>query len=113
FSGAKLENLLNESAMIAARTKNEEIGNDHIEKAYYKVLVGDEKKDRSSIKDKDREITAYHEAGHAVVERLVATDKRVTKVSRITSTKGSGSRRNNLWERKYNYGCFFGFRKSY
>src|SRR5699024_1150065 len=90
FSGAKLENLLNESAMIAARTKNEEIGNDHIEKAYYKVLVGDEKKDRSSIKDKDREITAYHEAGHALVAKIVAKDNRVTKVSIIPSTKGIG-----------------------
>ncbi len=44
FSGAKLENLLNESAMIAVRLKDKEITNEHINKAYYKVLVGDEKK---------------------------------------------------------------------
>ncbi|NLY45890.1 MAG: AAA family ATPase, partial [Tissierella sp.] len=65
FSGAKLENLLNESAMIAVKDNQEVITNEHINKAYYKVLVGDEKKDRSCLSSKDREITAYHEAGHA------------------------------------------------
>src|SRR5699024_5433322 len=71
LSGAKLENLLNESAMIAVRSKKEEITRGHIDQAYYKILVGDEKKDRSSLKRKDREITAYHEAGHALMAKLV------------------------------------------
>ncbi|NLY46308.1 MAG: cell division protein FtsH, partial [Tissierella sp.] len=66
------------------------ITNEHINKAYYKVLVGDEKKDRSCLSSKDREITAYHEAGHALVAKLVSKENRVTKVSIIPSTKGMG-----------------------
>ncbi|MBU5310532.1 ATP-dependent metallopeptidase FtsH/Yme1/Tma family protein [Tissierella carlieri] len=90
FSGAKLENLMNESAIIAVKEKSKEITMDHINKAYYSVLVGEEKKDRSSIDIKDKEITAYHEAGHALVAKLIAKDNRVTKVSIIPSTKGMG-----------------------
>lgn len=90
FSGAKLENLLNESAMMAVRTKDKEITNEHINKAYYKVLVGEEKKDRSCLRSKDREITAYHEAGHALIAKLVSKENRVTKVSIIPSTRGMG-----------------------
>lgn len=90
FSGAKLENLMNESAMIAVRSKEPEITSNHINQAYYKVLVGDEKKDRSTLRNKDREITAYHEAGHALVTKLVSPENRVTKVSIIPSTKGMG-----------------------
>ncbi len=76
--------------MIAVRLKDKEITNEHINKAYYKVLVGDEKKDRSSLRSKDREITAYHEAGHALISKLVSKENRVTKVSIIPSTKGMG-----------------------
>ena len=90
FSGAQLENLLNEAAMIAVKEKEQLITEEHINKAYLKVLVGDEKKDRSSLTHKDREITAYHEAGHALVAKLVSQDIRVTKVSIIPSTKGMG-----------------------
>ncbi|CAK7008462.1 cell division protein FtsH [Tissierella sp. P1] len=90
FSGAKLENLMNESAIIAVKEKSKEITMDHINKAYYSVLVGEEKKDRSSIDIKDKEITAYHEAGHALMAKLIAKDNRVTKVSIIPSTKGMG-----------------------
>ncbi len=90
FSGAKLENLLNEAAMIAVKSKSMAITNEHIDKAYYKVLVGDEKMDRSYINNKDKEITAYHEAGHALVAKKVDKENRVTKVSIIPSTKGIG-----------------------
>ncbi|WP_313758407.1 ATP-dependent metallopeptidase FtsH/Yme1/Tma family protein [Tissierella sp.] len=90
FSGAKLENLMNESAIIAVKEKSKEISMDHINKAYYSVLVGDEKKDRSAIDHRDKEITAYHEAGHALVTKLIAKNNRVTKVSIIPSTKGMG-----------------------
>lgn len=69
FSGAKLESLLNEAAILAVRGKSHEITYDHIDKAYFKVLVGDEKIDRSYIGKKDKEITAYHEAGHALVAK--------------------------------------------
>lgn len=90
FSGAKLENLMNESAIIAARNKDGRISNDHISRAYYTVLVGDEKKDRSGISLKDRKITAYHEAGHALVTKKITKNNRVSKVSIIPSTKGMG-----------------------
>lgn len=60
---------MNESAIIAARDKDKNINNKHIDRAYYKVLVGDEKKDRNSISLEDREITAYHEAGHALIAK--------------------------------------------
>ena len=90
FSGAMLENLLNESAMIAARNKNSNITMDHINKAYLKVLVGEEKKDRSSISKEDREITAYHEAGHALIAKRVDKNNKVAKVSIIPSTRGMG-----------------------
>lgn len=90
FSGSKLENLLNESAIIAVKEKSEKITMDHINRAYYSILVGEEKKDRSSISQVDKEITAYHEAGHALVAKLIGKDNRVTKVSIIPSTKGMG-----------------------
>ena len=90
FSGAMLENLLNEAAMIAARNKDSKITVDHINKAYLKVLVGEEKKDRSSISKEDKEITAYHEAGHALVAKRVDKNNKVAKVSIIPSTKGMG-----------------------
>ncbi|MBC8588757.1 ATP-dependent metallopeptidase FtsH/Yme1/Tma family protein [Paratissierella segnis] len=96
FSGAKLENLLNEAAMIAVKEKSDTIKNEHIDKAYYKVLVGDEKIDRSYINQKDKEITAYHEAGHALVAKKVDKGNRVTKVSIIPSTKGVGGFSLNL-----------------
>lgn len=90
FSGANLENLLNESAMIAARENAHFIAEEHINKAFFNVLVGDEKKDRSSISEIDKKITAYHEAGHAIVAKKVSKENRVTKVSIIPSTKGFG-----------------------
>jgi cell division protease FtsH len=90
FSGAKLENLMNESAMIAARKRDKHITMEHINKAYYTVLVGEEKKDRSNISIEDKGITAYHEAGHALVAKKLSKSNRVTKVSIIPSTKGMG-----------------------
>lgn len=90
FSGAKLENLLNEAAMFAVTNESKLITGEHIDKAYYKVLVGEEKLDRSYINKLDKEITAYHEAGHALVSKLVDKNNRVTKVSIIPSTKGVG-----------------------
>ena len=90
FSGAKLENLMNESAMLAAKGRDRHITMEHINKAYFTVLVGEEKKDRSSISLEDKRITAYHEAGHALVAKKLSKLNRVTKVSIIPSTKGMG-----------------------
>ena len=90
FSGAQLENLMNESAMLAARQRADNITMKHINQAYFTVLVGEEKKDRRSITSEDKRITAYHEAGHALVAKKICKDNRVTKVSIIPSTKGMG-----------------------
>ncbi len=90
FSGAKLENLMNESAMLAARENVPYITMEHINKAFYTVLVGEEKKDREGIHYDDKKITAFHEAGHALITKKVSPLNRVTKVSIIPSTKGAG-----------------------
>lgn len=90
FSGAQLENLMNEAAIFAAKRSSRLVEKVDIDKAFYTVIAGAEKKDRSSISRLDREITAYHEAGHALVTKLIAPENRVTKVTIIPSTKGAG-----------------------
>ncbi|MBS4534600.1 ATP-dependent metallopeptidase FtsH/Yme1/Tma family protein [Clostridium sp. D2Q-14] len=90
FSGAKLENLLNESAMIAAKDNNNTITSEHIDKAFYQVIAGEEKKDRSFISPLEKKITAYHESGHGLVTKLIAPENKVTKITIIPSTKGAG-----------------------
>ncbi|SCG83073.1 ATP-dependent metalloprotease FtsH [Proteiniborus sp. DW1] len=90
FSGAKLESLMNESAMLAARYNDNSINMSHIDKAFYTVIAGEEKKDRSYISIEEKKVTAYHEAGHALVTKLTSPLNRVTKISIIPSTKGAG-----------------------
>ncbi len=90
FSGAKLENLLNEAAILAAKQDSPKITLEHIDKAFYIVVAGEEKKDKSAISFDDRKITAYHEAGHALATKLIAPDYKVSKVTIIPSTKGAG-----------------------
>ena len=68
FTGAELANILNEAAILATKNNHDEIENEDIEEAVKKVTVGLEKKERE-ISDKDKKLTAYHEAGHAVVSR--------------------------------------------
>jgi cell division protease FtsH len=90
FSGAMLENLLNEAAIIAANEKNEEITQAHIDRAFYTVLAGAPKVDRSYITQKDLQITAYHEAGHALITHLLLPDNYISKVTIIPSVNGTG-----------------------
>lgn len=90
FSGAKLENLMNEAAIYAAKENAESISEKHIDKAFYTVIAGEEKKDRSNIREIDRRVTAYHEAGHTVATKLLCPENKVTKVTIIPSTKGAG-----------------------
>lgn len=90
FTGAMLENLLNEAAIIAANQEASFITKEAIQKAFYIVIAGPEKKDRSMIALKDRQITAFHEAGHALITKLLAPENSVTKVTIIPSTKGAG-----------------------
>ena len=82
FTGAELANILNESAIIATINKHEEIENSDIEEAVKKVTVGLEKKTRV-YSEKDKKLTAYHEAGHAVVSRYLPTQTDVKEVSII------------------------------
>lgn len=90
FSGAKLEHLMNEAAIIAASSNSDSITMEDIDKSYGIVLAGAEKKDRSYITEQDRRNTAYHEAGHALVAKLISPENVVSKVTIIPSTKGAG-----------------------
>ena len=82
FTGAELANILNEAAIIATKMKHEDIENQDIEEAVKKVTVGLEKRQRV-ISEKDKKLTAYHEAGHAVVSRYLPTQANVKEVSII------------------------------
>ena len=82
FTGAELANILNESAIIATINEHEAIINKDIEEAVKKVTVGLEKQSRV-ISEKDKKLTAYHEAGHAIVSSQLETQKGVKEVSII------------------------------
>ncbi|MBU3158301.1 ATP-dependent metallopeptidase FtsH/Yme1/Tma family protein [Clostridium frigoris] len=90
FSGAKLENLANEAAIIACKDNSTFIENIHLDKAYSIMLAGYEKVDRDYIKDDDRKITAFHEAGHALISLKMLPKDKVSKVTIIPTTKGAG-----------------------
>ncbi len=82
FTGAELANILNESAIIATIKNREAITNNDIEDAVKKVTVGLEKHSRV-ISDKDKRLTAFHEAGHAIVSSYLETQKDIKEVSII------------------------------
>ena len=90
FSGAKLENLTNEAAIIACKDNAVFIGNAQMDKAYSIMLAGYEKVDRDYIKEEDRKITAFHEAGHALISLKMLPNDKVSKVTIIPTTKGAG-----------------------
>lgn len=96
FSGAMLESMINEAAIFAAKRNAEAIETADIDKAFYTVIAGAEKMDRSSISSSDRKITAYHEAGHALIAKLVAPENKVPKVTIIPSTRGAGGYTMNI-----------------
>ena len=80
FSGADLENVLNEAALLAARRDLKQIGMPEIEDAMIKVTMGPEKKTRVRS-EKENKLVAYHEAGHAVVSRFLETQDPVHQIS--------------------------------
>lgn len=90
FTGAMLENLMNEAAIIAAKEGGNQITKAHLSQAFTTVIAGAKKKDTSYISDEERKITAYHEAGHALITRLVAPEQRIMKVTIAPTTKGAG-----------------------
>ena len=81
-AGFELENILNEAAIVATKNKHEDIENLDIEEAVKKVTVGLEKRGRV-YSEKDKKLTAYHEAGHAVVSRYLPTQTNVKEISII------------------------------
>lgn len=80
----------NEAAIIACKDNSEFIENEHLDKAYSIMLAGYEKVDRDYIKEEDRKITAFHEAGHALISLKVLPNDKVSKVTIIPTTKGAG-----------------------
>lgn len=88
MSGADLSNVMNEATIYAIKENCTEITLNHIDKAINKMIAGDEKKDRSNISDSEKKITAYHEAGHALIAKLLNKES-VPKVSIIPTTKGA------------------------
>ena len=89
FTGADLANLLNEAALLAARKHKSEINMVEIEDAMIKVVVGTEKKTRN-MSEKEKTITAYHEAGHAVVTKLLPSQDPVHQISIIPRGRAGG-----------------------
>ncbi len=89
FSGADLENVLNEAALLAARRNLNQITMAEVEDAMVKVTMGPEKRTRVRS-DKEQKLVAYHEAGHAVVSRFLATQDPVHEISIIPRGMAGG-----------------------
>ena len=89
FTGADLENLLNEAALLAARADKKAITMKEIEEATIKVVVGTEKKSKA-MSDKEKKLTAYHEAGHAILFDQLETQDPVHEISIIPRGMAGG-----------------------
>lgn len=89
FTGADLENLLNEAAIFAARANNKVIMQDHLRRSFVKVGIGTEKRSRV-ISDKEKRITAYHEAGHAIIQHVLPDVDEVHSISIIPTGMAGG-----------------------
>ncbi len=89
FTGADLENLLNEAALLAARENSGEIKQAHLDDAMLKVVMGPEKKSKE-MQEKDKKQTAYHEAGHAIMAKCLETQDKVHQVSIIPRGRAGG-----------------------
>jgi cell division protease FtsH len=89
FSGADLANLVNEAALFAARENAREVRMSHLDKARDKILMGAERRSMAMSED-EKKLTAYHEAGHAIVGRLVPEHDPVYKVTIIPRGRALG-----------------------
>ncbi|MEJ2098879.1 MAG: ATP-dependent zinc metalloprotease FtsH [Desulfobacterales bacterium] len=89
FSGADLENLVNEAALLAAKRNKEKIGMADFEDAKDKVYMGLERKSKV-IKEEDRKVTAYHEGGHALVARFLPETDAVNKITIVPRGRAAG-----------------------
>ena len=100
FTGADLENLLNEAALLAARRGKAKIGLKDIDDAFLKVIMGNEKKHRV-MTERERKLTAYHESGHALTSRLLPTQDPVQQVSIVPRGRAGGFTLNLPVQDKY------------
>ena len=89
FSGADLENMVNEATLLAARKNKKNVDLDDVEEAMVKVMMGPEKKSKV-INDKEKKLTAYHEAGHAVVARFLPNHDDIHEISIIPRGMAGG-----------------------
>jgi cell division protease FtsH len=89
FSGADLANLFNEAAILAARRDKQRVGQAELIESIEKVMLGPERKSRA-VSDEERRVTAYHEAGHAVVAHLLPAADPVHKISIISRGMAAG-----------------------
>ena len=89
FTGADLENLMNESALLAARNNKKFITLSDVQQSVIKVIAGPEKKSRKQLEE-DRRITAYHEAGHAVVSHALPTQDPVHQITIVPRGQAAG-----------------------
>jgi cell division protease FtsH len=89
FSGADLENLVNEAALLAAKRNKERVGMADFEDAKDKVYMGLERKSKV-IKEEDRRVTAYHEGGHALVARFLPETDAVNKITIVPRGRAAG-----------------------
>lgn len=89
FTGADLENLVNEAAIFAARENKKVVGQDELRRAFVKVGIGTEKRSRV-ISEKEKRITAYHEAGHAIIHHVLQEIDGVHSISIIPTGMAGG-----------------------
>ncbi|MDR1917485.1 MAG: ATP-dependent zinc metalloprotease FtsH [Christensenellaceae bacterium] len=102
FSGADIENLLNESAIISAKDSRTKITMGDLMEGINKVLMGPQKRSRI-ITEKDKKITAYHEAGHAIVSRILSPEQTVQEVSIIPRGFAAGYTLTNDQDNEHNH----------
>lgn len=88
-TGADIENILNEAAILTARADKTKIGNQEIRDSIMKVMLGPEKKSRV-VSEKDKEITAYHEVGHAICAKMLKNCDEVHEISIISRGMAAG-----------------------
>jgi cell division protease FtsH len=105
FSGADIENLLNESAIISAKDERTKITMSDLMEGINKVLMGPQKRSRI-ITEKDKKITAYHEAGHAIVSRILSPEQTVQEVSIIPRGFAAGYTLTNDQDNEHSHESF-------
>nr|MBF0220988.1 ATP-dependent zinc metalloprotease FtsH [Desulfobulbaceae bacterium] len=106
FTGADLENMVNEAALLAARTGKKSVTMDHLDKAKDKVMMGAERRSMI-ISEKEKKVTAYHEAGHALVAQLLPNTDPLHKVTIIPRGRALGLTQQLPTEDKYTHSKTF------